>query len=472
LLLGEYMKHKTILPLLLLLMFFAVGCSQEESTSPPTKVAKQKPAQVEDSTSRIFLEEAVPLHRLERVGEALAVWRQYSEQQPALLLLSNYPLLMPVPDQLRDEVSRTVVSATADDLSRLSDVGLPAPLFLPEMTVDIALREGWFGQLAWAPSIRDPAQELSLEPISERFAKNQFASELELATLTIQENILRGTLRGVSTTMAALHNLPELNGPVIIHIDPGYFQGMYENEIATPILQVINNALAVLRERKIPVLAVTFDNSNLVGRISLDVRFLQHVLARMIESPETLDQEVPINWRRKADILYLSNFFKKDETRELALAMNADEPDTAWVKFALYRSSVEHSQGSDALSFLAEAVRLDRVYALEYLALSDMAYEKKRSDEAMRMLSLAAGTFPENAQIKLKMAHLATAMGDKETALHLVGQLQQLEWSPVYYPDMPQYLEDFTAYLKGETTAVPQPKDSPANDPRRQRILK
>jgi tetratricopeptide (TPR) repeat protein len=227
-----------------------------------------------------------------------------------------------------------------------------------------------------------------------------------------------------------------------------------------------------LRDRELQTLAVTFDNGNFDGGISLDVRFMQYLLTRSVEAPETLDQPVQVNWKRQTDIIYLSNFFKKDETRELVLAMNADEPNAAWIKFALYRSSVEHKKGSDALLFLAEAVNLDKVYALEYLALSDMAYEKQRPDEAMRMLSLASEAFPENVQIKLKMAHLAAAMGEKETALTLVEQLQQQEWSLFYYPDMLTYLENLAAFINSDATAITQEIVSPEEDPRRQRILK
>lgn len=465
------MRIKLFLQILFIVTLSA-GCSQQEEESQRTQAEQKsaviKPVQAEDRDPKVFLSDPIPLHRLERTSEALAIWRRYSELKPSLLLLGNDPMLVSAPEELVEQISETIKLSTMEDISRLSNFGLPKPLFLPRMTVDLALREGWFSQFCWAFPMRDSTQDISLELIADRFEETGIADEEELASLQLQDNVVQGTLRGVPLRMSALPNLPLIDGPVIIHIDQSYFRGMYKNDIATPLLKMVGGVLDALQQRKLQALAVTFDNGNFTGGTSLDVRFLQHVLARSIEHPETLDQPAPVNWQRKADILYLSNFFKKDETRELALAMDAEEPETAWIKFTLYRSAAEHNQGSEALSFLSEAVRLDPVYAVEYLALADMAFEKGRADESMRMLSLAARVFPENIQIKLRMARLATEVGEKTTALHLVEKLQQLEWSPVYYPEMPDYLEDFAAFLKGEQPA----RTNPADDPRRQRILK
>ena len=76
-----------------------------------------------------------------------------------------------------------------------------------------------------------------------------------------------------------------------------------------------------------------------------------------------------------------------------------------------------------------------------------MAYEKKRPNEALRMLGLARKTFPDNFQITLQMAQLEAELGETEAALRLVEPLQKLSWSNVYYPDMPDALKRFVEQL-------------------------
>ena len=77
-----------------------------------------------------------------------------------------------------------------------------------------------------------------------------------------------------------------------------------------------------------------------------------------------------------------------------------------------------------------------------------MAYEKKRPDEALRMLGLARESFPDNLQITLQMAQLLASQGETEAALDLIETLQKLPWSQVYYPQMPEALTQFVDNLK------------------------
>ncbi len=438
-----------LLLLALLLAFLLSGCrrKEDEAVTPRKTLA---PVQNTSQQTGLFLIEPIPLQRVEVASEALAVWRQYSKQKPTLLLFSNDPMLIPVPEVLRSDVDNVITMASQVEIAQVSSRHTPSLVMLPSMTVDAALRSGWFSQLVWALPLRDPDAELSVVALRQQFLEKGLADEQERASLVLLDKQVSGVLRETPLVVAPLPNLPQLTGPVIVHFDQSYFQQMYKNEIATPLIPLVINTLSTLREKKIPLLAVTFSYGNLEERIALDVRFIGEIVERLVAHPENFDQPMPANWKRMGDSLYLANFFKKDEVRELALAMNAEEPDAAWVKFALFRSAAANKQGSDALSFLAEAVKLDNVYAMEYLNLSEMAYDKGRPDEALRMLSLAANVFPESVQIKLKMAHLATDMGENETALHLVTQLQQLEWSPVYYPDMPKYLLDFTSFLKAQ----------------------
>jgi hypothetical protein len=163
-----------------------------------------------------------------------------------------------------------------------------------------------------------------------------------------------------------------------------------------------------------------------------------------------------LNWLRQRDSLYLANFFQKDKVRELYDAQEKDAPESAWVKFNLYRSAAENKDGTNALDYLAEAVKLDSIYALEYDELSNMAYEKQRADEALRMLVLANEVFHYDPFLKLQMAQLTNELGDKERALQLLNKLRYLEWSQIYYPQMPQYLAGLIDFVRsGETSSQP-----------------
>ncbi len=418
------------------------------STAQTGETPRTLAAAIEPLAAMTLLNEPTLLHRFENTAEALSVWRLVKSARPTLLLLSNNPHLQPVPEPMRKRVSALINSASVAELAEASSDRRPAPLMLPGMAIDAALRNGWLREMIWALPLRDPDQELSLDNFSKQLAQTGMADEAELASLRLHEQAFSGQLRNTPFKAAALQQITGIDSPVIIHIDLSYFQPLYKNEIATPILDVVFNTLATLKEMKLETLAVTFSYGHLDSQISLDVRFLGDIVSYLIEDPARLDQPIPINWKRQRDALYLANFFQKEEIYKLHLAQDKDEPGAAWVKFNLYRAAASEKQGSQALAYLAEAVSLDPPFAREYLSLSDMAYERQRPDEALRMLSLAAETFPEDVFIKLQMAQLAGESGEKTKALSLLDQLSTFEWSKFYYPQMPEDLENFKAYLQ------------------------
>lgn len=446
------MRRNSLKPVVVLaavgfcLTVLLAGCNREElplaqSSSP------QQNLEVKSRVS-VLLDDPVPVQRVELPGEALAEWRLHAPERPTLLLLADNPMLAPVPPVLRERVGTLLAESAREEIARRSFSKSSDPLMMPVMTVDAALRAGWFSRIVWVLPLRDPAQELSVEAYRQQLRENHMMDEGELLRLEAEKYLLRGTVRGTPFLAGALDRLPPLAGPVIVHIDQSYFQNCYKNEVATPLLSIVYDTLFQLRERQLPVLAVTFAHGNLEERVSLDVRFLGEILAHFVEHPERANDPAPPNWQRQADIFHLELLFEKDKMRDLALAMERDDSESAWVKFALYRVAAAKKAGDSALDYLAEAVRRDPVYAIEYLNLAQMAYEKRRPDAALQMLERAAAVFPDNPQIKLKQAQLVDEVGDRKTALQLVEQLQQLPWSPVYYPQMPDYLQGFREYLQ------------------------
>ena len=47
------------------------------------------------------------------------------------------------------------------------------------------------------------------------------------------------------------------------------------------------------------------------------------------------------------------------------------------------------------------------------------------------------------------MAQLANELDGKEVALEMLNKIRNLEWSEFYYPQMPQYLAEVTAFVQG-----------------------
>lgn len=435
-------------------LLLLIGCQREESVTKATPAGEiTSPAHSVASSPRNdqpvkLLIEALPLQRSELPAEALASWRDHAASRPTLLILSGNPMLAPVPPTLRNEVQQLLAQGSRADFSRRGSMNVPDPILTPIMTVDAALRADWFSQVVWVVPLRDSTKQLPVEAYRQVLGENGMLDPQEMATLQFDKYLLRGSVRGKPFLVGALDQLPSLEGPLIVYVDQSYFQELYKNEVATPLLTIVYDTIYQLREQRLSVLAVNFNYGNLDGRISLDVRFLAEVMSHFVEHPERAQQPPPRNWQRMADIFHLGTLFETEKSRDLALTMERDDPESAWVQFALYRAAAARKAGDYALRYLAEAVKRDRIYAVEYLNLAQMAYDKRRPDASLQMLQLAATAFPDNPHIQLQMAKLAGEMGDRATARKLVAQLQKLPWSSVYFPDVAAYLGGFDEYLQ------------------------
>jgi tetratricopeptide (TPR) repeat protein len=484
--------------LIIFFLFLLTACdTSTEAERPTTSLLKktvvdqqqgaaENPAApaFEPLTTFTLLKDTTEVHSFETTAEALSVWRRGLKDRPTLLLLSNNPHMRSVPEELQQKAAILVHNANLKNLRMATNDRSPSPLLLPGMALDIAMRSGWFREVAWALPLRDAAQDLSLEKFKSQLSSSGIANEPEIESLTLNERILSGTLRNTPIRAAALPIIKGLDGPVIVHIDLSYFQPIYKNEISTPLLDIIYQTLVTLQKMHLDTLAVTFSYGHLDSQIALDVRFLGDIISYLIENPQRLEEDIPLNWQRQRDALYLANFFKKEEIKKLHEAQEQDDPNKAWVKFSLYRSAAEHKEGTKALDYLAEAVTIDPMFALEYPELSNMAYDKQRPDEALRMLQLAADAFHEDPFIKLQIAQLANELGDKDTALEMLNKVRNLTWSDIYYPNMKQYIADLTAFVRdGKTSTNAQPLNEkqvaeeefelviPDADPSRQRVM-
>lgn len=376
------------------------------TTKPPapTKTAVKSP----HYASAIFMKQPTVLRKAETTAQLLPIWRKYREQNPTLLLLTNNPHLTPLPKENGEDVAQLLTRGIPEEIIQAGDLKQTNPLIRSESAVDIALSNQWFSRLAWALPLINPAQELDLDEFRAQLLATNAITETEAATLTLDERFFSAELRGQKMTAAALPLHQNITGPVVVHIDLSYFQPMYRNELTTPLLDLIFNTLSTLKKMHLKTLAVTFSYGHLDEQIALDVRFIGEILAYLIEDPTRMDQTIPINWQRQAEALYQANFSKNEKVRDLYLAQELDDPNSAWIKYNLYKSASAFNAGEQALNYLAQAVNFDRLYALEFLDLGRLAMQSKDTEEAMRMLLLAQKAFPNNAQIKQQLEQLST----------------------------------------------------------------
>jgi len=439
---------KALLPIVLCtaLALTLAGCNQEQETPPaPKPVASAAPQSTEAAAATVLLQEPIDLQRGETFADVLPVWRRFAARKPALLLLSNNPALLAPPDELRKPIDELLLTADDAQLRAAGDSRRPDPLFLPVMSVDMALTHGWFSKLVWAFPQRDPVQDLKLETMRDQLLTSGMASATEVDALQLDGKVFSGTLRSTPFSAAALSNLPSLEGPLLVHIDLSYFQNLYKNEIATPVITLVGNTLQQLAERKLQVLAVTLSYSHDQSSIPMNVRFTGDFVASLTAQPQQLKQPLQPVWKLQNDILYLENFFQKDEIRRLVEQQAVLAPKSAFAAYNRYHTATLFNEGSKALAELATAVALDPIYANEYPVLAARAYEAKHPDQALHMLQLASKAQPDNVWLHLQIASLANEISKKDVAGQQLELLRQQPWSPVYYPDMPDQLKQLTA---------------------------
>ena len=376
----------------------------------PTKTAVKSP----HYASAVLMKQPTVLRKAETTAQLLPFWRKYRDQKPTLLLLSNNPHLTPLPDEVKSDVAQLLTRGIPEEIIQAGDLKQANPLIRSESAVDIAMSNQWFSQLAWALPLINPSQKLDLDKFREQLLLSKAMNETEAATLTLDDRFFSGELRGQQMNAAALPLHQNITGPVVVHIDLSYFQPMYRNEMTTPLLDLIFNTLSTLKKMHLKTLAVTFSYGHLDEQIALDVRFIGEILTYLIEDPTRMEQEIPINWQRQAEALYQANFSKNEKVRDLYLAQELDDPNSAWIKYNLYKSALEFNAEEQALTYLAQAVELDRLYALEYLERSTLAMQIDDIEEAMRMLMLAQKAFPNNAQIKKQIERVSTTPTTEE----------------------------------------------------------
>lgn len=396
---------------------------------------------------------AIPTIVTETPAQALWTWQRSRHRQARLILLSNDPFLFPVP---KEQLSSTrTFLATTDHETFLQRTRGPVanPLILPPMAVDLVLHSGLFKQVIWIFPIHPKAQALNLDLFLEQMQSSASLTPEEAKTFHRQGDCFAGMARNVPLSACPISGLlPDLSGPSLLHIDLSFFSHAYQNEIKTPLYDLVYGTLSLIYSAGIESSKATISASNTTGDIALRTRFLAHDVATLLESPQKLERPRPELWRLRAQNLYLENFFQSEPVLANLQRMEQIAPKDPTVKFALYEGYRGAKQGNQALESLAKAVDLDPVYAYEYLQLAQMALNKNRPDAALEMADKAIAAQPLDPFLKLMKIQLMMKVGHpKKPILELIREVRDLQWSKTYDPQIKTELDTLL-----QTLAIPQ----------------
>jgi hypothetical protein len=438
----------------ILLCFFLVigleGCQSEQEDTPKVAAPKAKesvntvstPAEeVQQQTVSLLQEPIVPV-LVENPAQALAYWQQHKASRPTLILLSNDPFLQPLPTQTAKQVLSELASASRQEIVSRSTARIANPLLMPAMATSAALRGQLFSSIIWEVPTDTSRDKLSAQAFRTQLLDLGVISDEEASSIEYDDGVFSGRVRNVPFQARHPQAMTPVTGPVIVHIDVGYFSPLYEGEIKTKLYPLIYKTLDKLRQQAVHVLAVTISYSNQSGNLPLNTRFIGPDLATIFQQPTLLDKELPRLWKQRSKVLFLPNFFQVKEINQLLLDMDISDPGQASIKYALYQAQITRKQGDVALGYLAQAVALDSGYGLEYLALSSLARDNNLPDKSLEMLQLAAKTFPDDPFIKIQIISHLQKRSQIDPAHKILEQLQGLDWSETFYPNWPAKLEE------------------------------
>lgn len=382
----------------------------------------------------LFLSKPLETKQIETTNEALPLWRKYAKNRPLLAILAQSPALAPIPEEKRDDTQRLLREGDDTTLARQTGMSDPDPTFLPTMSASAALDADWLAGVVWVFPTTSSPDKIDPAIFRQQLAESGIATADEAETLTFEFGVFRGTLRGKTFIAAPLSALPDITQPLLLHIDCDYFKPLYKGEIKTPLYPLLVETLNAIKTKQWHVATATVSRSTFGAELPLKTRFLSGQIVEILSEPEMLDRPIPSSWSERANALYLENFMQKDKMREIYQALEKEDPADPSIKYALYDLARQFNQGDDALEYLRQAVQIDPVYALEYVTLSDLAMQRKRPEQAVKMLKLARVSRPDEPLLLMLLARTMLNAGDRSEAATITSELRALNWSELYYP--------------------------------------
>ncbi len=457
-----YPRLKSFVPPIVLLLGITClllhGCDHgEESTEAANTQIVDKAESVPKDTAepktvtlpepKLLLQEPVPLSIYEVPSQALLQWYEVRSLKPALLIYANNPMLQTSPFFRIEDLLQPLADANPEPL-RYSTTN---PAVMPAMTLHAALEAGLFSAVYWIMPTKAEITDLSVEAFQKQMLLNSALRVEESQSLTLQDGVFSGTVRGVP--FHAVHPDVDftISGPAVFHFDLGYLAALYKGEIKTQVFAMIYQTLKHLRDRNIETVSASFSYSQETREVALGSRFIAPVFKKLFEQPQLLDEQPPEAWKQRAEALYLPNMFLVSGGLKIYLQMLENDPEDPSLHYALFELSRESKSTHKAVLFhLAEAVKRDPVYALEYISLVPLALKENRPDEALRMLHLAHEALPDNPFITFELARALMAENQKDQAVSLLQTLLAETWSETFYSDMPERLDQFLEKAREE----------------------
>lgn len=447
---------KRILLLSLVFIVSLTGCEQKKDMSVAAKVEKGPAVALQLPIPKLIFDEPTEAHRFELPSEALQIWRHSKSVKPALVLFSIHPLLVPVAEERKQDISELIRSGDADTFKNRGSFFRVNPALAPTQTVTAAIDNDLFSEVIWVIPTQSKVEELSLDVFRKQVVDAGFLTEQEGSTLSYSEGVTSGTVRGLPFRAVHPDVLPDLDKPVVIHFDTGYFKGMFKNEVATPLFDILHQTVSRVMQSEWQVYSTTLSYSTQELMFSLDVRFLITNLAKIIENPELL-QQMPPAWKLHGDSMYIGKMYMETKAQEIIEEALVAAPDDPTIVYTLSQIRFQQGRAEEAFTLLDRAVQLDPGYATAYMQLSDTGIENGQFDKSLVLQRKAISQYPENPFLKINEAGILIAMGNTDEAITKIETLQKLPWSPAFHPNIFADLNAMAEYARN-----PQPIDTAA----------
>ncbi|OGR36091.1 MAG: hypothetical protein A2091_10755 [Desulfuromonadales bacterium GWD2_61_12] len=325
------------------------------------------------------------------------------------------------------------------------------PAFLPPQTLSLAIAAGLFSEIVYVMPTTQKISEFSLVDFQKRSVTYGFFTESEAAALTLQNGVIGGTLRGIPFRCVHPDALPKISAPTILHVDLGYFNDMFVNEVKTPSYGLLHNLMTSVRNQEYPVLAATLSYSNQEAGFSLDSRFMISNIAEVLRNPALLSGNTPPSWTLRADALYASTMFSKSKAEELTERAAKESPDDPAALHALALLLFRRNQPDQAFVVLDRAVALDKGYALEYSELAERGKELGQWAKSIELLQKATECFPENDFVKIRLVDALIQRGRVKEARPILSELLKRPWSDTYHKGVPELLNGMSEAVKDDS---------------------
>lgn len=440
-------------------LFLSNGCGEDEyATSPQTSTKESAGASTEkrDATDKgikqaekehptiqtaFFLKDPIKASIVEIAPEAVPIWREFREQKPILVLLSQHPYLYAPPAELSNEVSQLLLNGSVEDFYEKARLSHANPAITLQQTVRACIQNGFFKEVLWvtAPT-QKRATTVDYNAILKLLVETGTISQEETNLFEVEETSLKGSIDSIPFTVTSLDHFPALTTPAILHFDLSYFTNNYRNAVKTPIHGIIQYVLHSLQKASVETLATTISLSTGPLLVPLKMRFIGTDLVDVISNPKKLDLELSPQWEKKQNILYLEYFFQPSETKKLVSQLLETTPEDPWAHYWDYLMTAKDGKIDEALKKLDYAISLDSGYADEYLELADRAKKKGWTLQRSQFLQKALAIHPKNASVEIQLLETELALEQFDQALKRIAHLEEEPWSPLYHPTVQNYL--------------------------------